>query len=277
MNDSATQKTIAIIGAGNIGCSIAEGLVKSRKYKPGQIILTRKQTQLLSALGEKGFLLSSDNSKAVSEADIIILAVRPAQTDELLQEIGAGITNNKIVISVITDVALSTLYTYISPAVPVIRAMPNIAIAIRESMTCLSTLPQHKAALLEAVELFNLLGATLIIDEQLMVPATVLGACGVAYFLRAIRAASQGGIQIGFHADDALHIAAQTAKGAAELLLKLNEHPESAIDKVTTPRGCTIAGLNEMEHEGFSASMIKGILRSFEQAENLYAKHDKKQ
>lgn len=272
MNDTA-HKHIAIIGAGNIGCSIAEGLVKSRKYKPGQITLTRKQTHLLNHLSEKGFMVTNDNITAAEQADIIILAVRPAQTDELLLELGPHCTQNHIVISVVTDVSLRTLYEKIPANTPVVRAMPNIAIAIRESMTCLAAFPQHEQALQEAEELFQILGTTLVIDEQLMVPATVLGACGVAYFLRAIRAASQGGIQIGFHADDALHIAAQTAKGAAELLLKLNEHPESAIDKVTTPRGCTIAGLNEMEHEGFSASMIKGILRSFEQAEKLYSKH----
>ena len=95
--------------------------------------------------------------------------------------------------------------------------------------------------------------------------------CGVAFFLRAIRAASQGGIEIGFHPEEALLLAAQTAKGAAGLLLSQGRHPESEIDQVTTPRGCTIAGLNEMEHQGFSSALIKGILLSASKAETLYA------
>ena len=114
------------------------------------------------------------------------------------------------------------------------------------------------------------MGTTLVIDEEQMIPATALCACGVAFFLRAIRAASQGGIQIGFNAAEALAMAAQTARGAASLLLTLGNHPEMEIDKVTTPRGCTIAGLNLMEHQGFSSAMIKGIVTSAERAADLY-------
>jgi pyrroline-5-carboxylate reductase len=107
-------------------------------------------------------------------------------------------------------------------------------------------------------------GITLVIEEDYMSSATALGSCGIAFFLRSIRAASQGGTQIGFHAEDAQLIAAQTAKGAAELILKLGSHPEEEIDMVTTPRGVTIAGLNEMEHNGFSSALIKGIVTSYE-------------
>jgi pyrroline-5-carboxylate reductase len=110
----------------------------------------------------------------------------------------------------------------------------------------------------------------LIIDEELMIPATALCACGIAFFLRAIRAASQGGIEIGFHSEEALLMAAQTAKGAASLLVNMESHPEGEVDKVTTPRGCTISGLNQMEHYGFSSAMIRGIVTSAEKAAKLY-------
>jgi pyrroline-5-carboxylate reductase len=112
-------------------------------------------------------------------------------------------------------------------------------------------------------DLFNQLGKAITIDEKLMDAATVLGACGTAYAMRYIRANIQGGIEIGFSAATASLIAAQTVKGAAELLLKHNSHPEQEIDKVTTPQGCTIAGLNEMEHQGFSSSLIKGLTASY--------------
>ncbi|OPZ19287.1 MAG: Pyrroline-5-carboxylate reductase [Bacteroidetes bacterium ADurb.BinA245] len=141
--------------------------------------------------------------------------------------------------------------------------MPNTAIAIQQSMTCIS----HQQAAGNDVEfvkeLFAKLGKVVTIDEKLMDASTILGACGTAYALRYIRASIQGGIEIGFDAATASLIAAQTAKGAAELLLVKGSHPEQEIDKVTTPKGCTIAGLNEMEHQGFSSSLIRGIVASY--------------
>jgi pyrroline-5-carboxylate reductase len=141
--------------------------------------------------------------------------------------------------------------------------MPNTAVAIRESMTCLSHSGARQDQIDWVLELFNQVGRVVIIDEKLMDAATVLGACGTAYAMRYIRANIQGGIEIGFDAKTASLIAAQTVKGAAELLLQKGTHPEYEIDKVTTPKGCTIAGLNEMEHQGFSSSLIKGISASY--------------
>ncbi|NGM90595.1 pyrroline-5-carboxylate reductase, partial [Parapusillimonas sp. SGNA-6] len=152
----------------------------------------------------------------------------------------------------------------------VVRAMPNTAIAIGQSMTCIATdnaQPEH-IALVE--KMFETVGSVVVINEDLMTSATALCACGIAFFLRAIRAASQGGVEIGFHAHDALKMAIQTAKGAADLLLQTQSHPESEIDKVTSPKGCTIAGLNEMEHNGLSSAFIKGIKLSAQKAGGLY-------
>jgi pyrroline-5-carboxylate reductase len=147
--------------------------------------------------------------------------------------------------------------------IPVVRAMPNTAIAIQESMTCISHQGVSKEDIEYTMELFTQLGKVAAIEEKLMDAATVLGACGTAYAMRYIRANIQGGIEIGFDAATANLIAAQTVKGAADLLLKKGTHPEQEIDKVTTPKGCTIAGLNEMEHQGFSSSLIKGIMTSY--------------
>jgi pyrroline-5-carboxylate reductase len=155
--------------------------------------------------------------------------------------------------------------------VPLVLAMPNTAVAIGESMTCLSAGPGSEKALAEAERLFELVGRTLVIDEEMMAPATALCACGVAFFLRCVRAASQGGIEIGFHPEEALLLAAQTARGAASLTLRENAHPEEEIDRVTTPRGCTIVGLNEMEHRGLSSALIKGLIVSARAAEELYS------
>ncbi len=122
-----------------------------------------------------------------------------------------------------------------------------------------------------AKNVFDALGKTIVVKEEQMNAATALVACGIAFFFRAIRAASQGGIEIGFHSAEALAMAAQTAKGAAAILLQTGNHPEHEIDRVTTPRGCTIAGLNHMEHEGFSSALIKGIRISADQASRLHS------
>ena len=139
-------------------------------------------------------------------------------------------------------------------------------------MTCIASDNAESENIAEVTRMFETVGSVIRINEDLMTAATALCACGVAFFLRAIRAASQGGVEIGFHADEALRMAAQTAMGAASLLLQLNSHPEQEIDKVTSPKGCTIAGLNEMEHQGFSSSLIKGIKLSALKAGELYTK-----
>ncbi len=265
------QGTLAIIGGGNIGLALARGLTAAGLYAAGRVTITRRQVHLLEDVGREGFRVQRDNHDAVRGAGIVIIAVQPQQLAEVLEEIRADIDARRhIVISVVSGVTVGELRRYLGGDVAIVRAMPNTAIAIRESMTCLAGDERAGDALHVAARLFDAVGKTLVIPEELMTPATALCACGIAFFLRAIRAASQGGIEIGFHPEDALLLAAQTAKGAAALLLGAPGHPESEIDKVTTPRGCTIAGLNQMEHEGFSSAMIKGITTSAEKAAHLY-------
>ena len=267
------MKNIAIIGSGNIGLSLAKGLVKSGYCPPEQIILTRRNLTHLSAQADAGYQITDQNQRAVSNASVIILAVLPQQLNNVLEEIADAIDpQNHVLISVVSGVSCLNIREKLGKPVQVLRAMPNTAIAIGQSMTCIATddaLPEN----IEMVkEMFETVGSVVKINEELMTSATALCACGVAFFLRAIRAASQGGVEIGFHADEALKMAVQTAKGAADLLLQMQSHPEHEIDKVTSPKGCTIAGLNEMEHNGFSSSLIKGIRLSAEKAGGLYTK-----
>jgi pyrroline-5-carboxylate reductase len=264
---------LAILGGGNMGVSIARGLVAAGRYSPGDIILTRRQPQLLERLAREGFVVQKDNRAAVRRARVVILAVRPQQLADLLTEISPTVSPARhLIISIVTGVSAGDVVKALKKPVQLVRAMPNIAVEIRESMTCIALSRVPAESLAEAKALFDALGSTLLIDEELMVPATALCACGIAFFLRSIRAASQGGIQIGFHSDDALLMAAQTARGAASLLLSARSHPEGEIDKVTTPSGCTIAGLNEMEHHGFSSAMIMGIVTAARQAAKLLEK-----
>ena len=254
---------IAIIGGGNLGAAIAEGLIKSNFVPAKDVTVTRRNVGPLKSLEKQGVNITSDNAKAVRDNDVIILALKPYNIKDVLESLKGEFQQKHIVISVATGVLVKEIAAIVNQGIPVFRAMPNTAIAIQESVTCIC----HAGASTEQVDyvtnLFNQMGITISIDEKLMDAATVLGACGIAYALRFIRAATQGGIEIGFDARTANLIAAQTVMGAAELLLKGNRHPEEEIDKVTTPKGCTIAGLNEMEHQGFSSSLIKGICASY--------------
>ena len=260
---------IAIIGGGNLGSSLAEGFLKSGMAGPRDLIVTRRKIQQLQSLKEVGVAVHSDNAKAAADAQIVILAIKPKQLFDVLKEIKPSLTEKHILISVVTGISIKEIAEEIGTKVPLFRAMPNTAIAIQESMTCISSknvTPQQKA---HVMSVFEKLGRAVFIEDELMSAATVLAACGIAYSLRYIRAASQGGIEIGFDAATAQLIAAQTVKGAASLLLIRGEHPEKEIDRVTTPQGCTIAGINEMEHQGFSSSLIKGIMTSYRSIEKL--------
>ena len=263
--------TLSILGCGNIGSAIAQGLKKTGEYETDHVILTKRKVKSLDGLQAYGFQITNDNIEAVKKSSIVIITVGPSQLMSLLQEITPHL-NNHLIISVVSGVTINEIQDAVGNKTPIIRAMPNTAADLCESMTCLSTISNFENELETATSLFDHIGKTLVIDEDQMASATALGACGIAFFLRAIRAASQGGIEIGFHSNEAFTIAAQTARGAATLLLNNDAHPEAEIDRVTTPMGATIAGLNEMEHQGFSSAMIKGITTSTEKVSKLFSK-----
>ncbi len=270
MNIADTR--IAILGAGNIGSAVARGLVHAGLFPAGQIALTRRRSENLALFKKDGFRVTANNREALGDADLVFIAVTPQQLNALLAEIREVLDRRRhTIVSIVSGATIGAIRAHLGKEIAIIRAMPNTAIAIRESMTCLATDDGKTRALPLVKKIFDALGRTLVIEEELMVPATALCACGIAFFLRAIRAASQGGIEIGFHAEDALLMAAQTARGASMLLAKAGNHPEGEVDKVTTPLGCTISGLNQMEHNGFSSALIKGIVTSAEKAAVLYA------
>lgn len=262
---------IAVLGGGNLGRALAQGWAAAGLVPAPQIHVTRRQTEKLEDLADAGFVVGDDNRAAVEACEVVVLAVQPQQLDDLLAEVTPLLDPARHrVISVVSGASIERLRDAVGHGIPIVRAMPNTAVSIGESMTCLSAEDGAEGALGEAVGLFDAVGETLVIREEMMVPATALCACGVAFFLRCIRAASQGGIEIGFHPEEALLLAGQTARGAAALSLKEDTHPEGEIDRVTTPRGCTIAGLNEMEHQGLSSALIKGLIVSARAAEGLY-------
>ena len=254
---------IAIIGGGNLGIAMAQGFIQSAFCSAADITITKRNISTLKGELPKTVTITNDNAKAVAESNVVILAVKPFQVEGVMQSIAPSLTKKHILISVITGVTLGDLKEMAQTGLPVFRAMPNTAVAIKESMTCISYENATDKQVQLVTKMFSTVGKVAVIDDKLMDAATVLGACGTAFALRYIRANIQGGIEIGFDAKTASLIAAQTVKGAAELLLSHNTHPEQEIDKVTTPKGCTIVGLNEMEHRGFSSSLIRGVITSY--------------
>ncbi len=252
---------IHIIGGGNLGVAIALGI--TNYTTSNSVKITRRNTESIQYLEQKGITVSNSNTHEIEKADVIILTVKPYQVESVLNEITPFIAN-KVIASAVSGYLIEDIQKNTQNSCSVIRIMPNIAIQFGESATCISFTEKDKNAAKPIIEMFQQLGTAPIIEEKLMDAATVLGACGTAYALRYIRASMQAGIEIGFDSQTALAIAAQTAKGAAKMLLEEKIHPEQLIDRVTTPQGCTIVGLNEMEHQGFSSSLIKGIKTSLQ-------------
>jgi pyrroline-5-carboxylate reductase len=268
------NRKIAILGGGNLGTSLAKGLLDSEQYTREQIILTEKRDSRISLLRNMGFQVTENNQAAISGAGIIVMSVKPQQFESLAQEIEHSITPGQILVSTVTGVTHKDIESALGKH-PAFRIMPNTALAICESMTCISYRNTTRESEEQIISLFDKMGKTLVIPEDMMGAATVVGACGIAFALRFMRAMSQGGIEIGFNSEMSQLITAQTVKGAAKLIIETSNHPESEIDKVTTPQGITISGLNEMEHQGLSSAVIRGLITSFNKLENLSLKSHK--
>lgn len=261
MKNNSTMK-IAIIGTGNLGLSIAKGLVTNNAITT--LYLTKRDVSGIEDWAEyKNVFVTTDNLEAVQKSDILIFAVQPSQLTGILKDIKEELTDKHVLISTITGFAISQIEAIVGEEQFIIRAMPNTAIAVGASMTCMASNTKGMKRIKVAEAIFNRLGSSLIIPETQMQAATVICASGVAFWMRLIRASTQAAVQLGFDSHDAQQLAMHTCNGASKLLIESGNHPEEEIDRVTTPRGCTIEGLNEMEHKGLSSSLIHGMVASF--------------
>ncbi len=258
---------LAIIGVGNLGLSIAKGFLQSslndRSF--GQTLyLTKRTTTDVEHLAVAGkIMVTSDNRAAVSASKVLIFAVQPAQLAAILEEIKDLLTVQHTLISTVTGFSLAQMEAIVGKEQYLVRSMPNTAISVGASMTCLCSNEAGKERVGIANAIFKELGHCLEIPERQMQAATVICASGIAFWMRLMRATTQGAIQLGFDAKEAQELAMYTCNGAAQLLIASGKHPEEEIDRVTTPMGCTIQGLNEMEIQGLSSSLIQGIVASY--------------
>jgi pyrroline-5-carboxylate reductase len=245
-----------------MGGATVEGLIKGEQFKNEDITVSDPSQAVVDKFAKLGVSVTTDNKLAAGTADIVCVVVKPWLVEQVLTDIKSELNPQKqLLIVIAAGVPSAQIKTWLGEnCPPLFLVIPNIAIAELASMTfivpCDNT-TQEQTALIQGV--FNELGTSLLTDEQHLASGTTLASCGIAYAMRYIRAAAEGGVELGFKADDAKKIVMQTMKGAVELLEASGLHPEAAIDLVTTPGGLTIKGLNEMEHAGFTSAVIRGL------------------
>ncbi len=253
---------ITIIGAGAMGGAIVEGLIKGRTFRNEDITVSDPSPAVAEKFTPKGVCVTTDNRLAVEGAGIVCVVVKPWLVEGVLKGIKDMLNpQEQLLVVIAAGVKSADIREWLGEQCPpLFLCIPNIAIAEMASMTFLvpcGAVVQHQTEQVKAI--FDEMGSTILTDEQHLAAGTTLASCGIAYAMRYVRAASEGGVELGFKADDAKRIVMQTMKGAVELLEASGLHPEAAIDLVTTPGGVTIKGLNEMEHAGFTSAVIRGL------------------
>ena len=242
-----------------MGGATVEGLIKGQTFQNEDITVSDPSTAVLDKFAETGVSVTTDNRLAADTADVVCVVVKPWLVERVLKDI-KGELDPQILIVIAAGVPSASIKEWLGESCPpLFLVIPNIAIAEMSSMTFIVPVGASETNIQTVMDIFDEMGDTLITDEQHLAAGTTLASCGIAYAMRYIRAAAEGGVELGFKADDAKKIVMQTMKGAVELLQASGLHPEAAIDLVTTPGGVTIKGLNEMEHAGFTSAVIRGL------------------
>lgn len=256
---------IAIIGGGNMGGAIARGLSQGTKIKASEIYVSdvcRKNLDALKAFNS-AINVSESNAENIKEADIILIAVKPWLVEVVAKEIANLIDyKHQIVLSIAAGVPFAKLIEFFSAEGTFFRMIPNTAVEVLQSLSTIASLNATKEQEEMILGIFNELGKAILVQENQMNAFMALSSCGIAYAFRYIRAATEGGVEMGIYPDVAKQVVLQTLRGAISLIEAHDSHPEVEIDKVTTPGGITIKGLNEMEAQGFTNSVIKGLKAS---------------
>lgn len=257
---------IAIIGAGEMGGAFATGLLKGTMFSPGNITVANPHDDKLQKFAQMGASITTDNKTAAQDADFVALVVKPGVVKTVIDEIKSELDYGKqVIINMAASITIDQLETWLEKdgVVPeIFQVIPNIGIAERASMSFIAPNAKGYDNIRKVKDIFDDLGESMMTDERLLFAGTAMAGCGIAYVMRFVRAASEAGVELGFKADDAKEIIVQTMNGAVKLLQGKGRHPETEIDKVTTPGGMTIKGLNAMERHGFSTAVIEGIKAS---------------
>jgi len=266
------EKKLALVGgAGKIGSAILNGLFTRKAIEPENVVVTARHEASLRRAEGLGVRLTTDNRAAVQGADVVMLCVHPEEMPVVLAELAQDIQTGQVVISVATGTTTATIEQLLRPTISVVRAMPNTAVHVGQSMTALCRGRRvSEEDLRLAVRIFETVGEVEILDERHLNAATGLGGCGPAFVFKIIEALSEGGVKVGLPREAARKMAAQVLKGAAEMVLRTGKHPAALKDEVTTPGGCTIDGIAKLEQHGISIALIDAVETSTLKAGRLF-------
>ncbi len=266
-----SKTRIAVLGAGKMGETLISSLLQAQVVKKAQIVATTRHKPRSEMLAEKyGIETTTDNKRATKGADIVLLCVKPQAVSEVLEDIRKTISAEQLVVSVAASVTTEFIEKGLQRQAPVVRAMPNTPCLIRQGMTGLCAGAHATEEHLERAEfIFKQVGRTVILDEKHMDAVTGLSASGPAFIYVVIESMAEGGVKAGLPRNIATELAAQAVLGAASMVLETGEHPALLKDVVTTPAGCTIDGLMELEEGGLRVTLIKTVVKATQRAGEL--------
>jgi pyrroline-5-carboxylate reductase len=262
---------VAIIGAGNMGGAMASGLLRAKAVEPHNLNVADLNAAALAPLKALGIKTFEHGAEAAQEADLVIIAVKPWLAQEVMRNISAALAPSAMVASVAAGITIEQMQEELGKRT-IFRVMPNTAVLVGQSMTFVASSSASREQEKAVLSLFACMGKAFLVAEPQMAAATALSSCGIAYAMRYISANMRAGVELGFTPDMAKEVVLQTVHGAVSLLKQTGEHPEKEIDKVTTPNGLTIKGLNMLDHEGFSSAIINAVKASFKKKAKNFKK-----
>ena len=270
---SLDQARVAVLGAGKMGGILLQAFLKQNILRPEQIVATVAHSDRALVLSTQwGVEVTTDNLTAARQANVILLGVKPFQIAGLMEEIRPALDGSKLLVSFAASVKTAAIEEAAGIALPVIRSMPNTPSMLGAGISALcsgkNVRPEH---LQIASALFEAVGRTVIVDEKHMDAVTGLSASGPAYIYIILEALAEAGVKVGLPRDIATLLAAQTTLGAAKMVLDTGYHPALLKDAVTTPAGCTIDGILELEEGGLRVTLIKAVMRATQRARELAA------
>ncbi len=271
MPNKLSEKNLAVLGTGKLGGILLRAYLKQGLFTPKRVTATVKHEEKAAILGkELGVKVATDNRKAVQNADIVLLGVKPQVVGEVLKEIAPELNKAVLIISVAASVPTAYIESRVGDKVAVIRAMPNTCSIVGCGMTgvCRGShaSPEH---LEMAKAMFNAVGRTVVVDEKNMDGVTGLSASGPAFAYIILESLAEAGVKVGLPRDVSTLLAAQTMKGAASVVLETGDHPALLKDSVTTPAGCTIDGIMELEEGKLRVTLIKAVVKATQRAGEL--------
>jgi pyrroline-5-carboxylate reductase len=271
MDRNLAEKRVAVLGAGKMGGILVKALLEKKLLSPKLTTATVQHEERAATLTKKlGIRVGTDNVAAAKKADIVLVCLKPQAVSGVMEEIRASARPERLVISVAASVPTAAIENALGGKVPVVRAMPNTPCAIGQGMTALCKGAHAGAQHLEiASELFRVVGRTVVVDEKHMDAVTGLSASGPAYIYIILESLAEAGVKVGLPRDVATLLAAQTALGAAAVVLETGDHPALLKDAVTTPAGCTIDGIMELEEGKLRVTLIKAVVKAAQRAKEL--------